>query len=421
MLYGLLSRNYGHWADRIVGFNIGDPIQDYALELLYKRMGINDSQIVRLRPEDLRAYSGEYVLLPMVGIALSDDGYGELPLSPNIIPVFISSHFIKTDFDNGLIEYLRHFEPIGCRDEFGMVALRRKGLLCTLTGCITVTLPRRPANQTAAKKVFIVDVPEHLVSKIPHSIREKAEMATHLPPCEDLPPNTDEAGEWWSQYSIRQIQRYRDEASLVISSRLHAIVPCIAMGIPVIALMDNISQRFSWLDRLVPLYDERNADSIDWNPVPVDIETEKEAIAQLFMDSIRNAYDKWSNRADVSWFYENRTRSNYGSKYIAAVSSIARDNPAFEYAVWGCGLIGETTYQAICREYPKARLIAAYDKFVEGDFHGQPIMRPSSLSNRGDAILLITSYSAKQEAYDTMSRLGLVEGRDFLFLGSLNG
>ena len=58
MLYGLLSRNYGHWADRIVGFNIGDPIQDYALELLYKRMGINDSQIVRLRPEDLRAYSG---------------------------------------------------------------------------------------------------------------------------------------------------------------------------------------------------------------------------------------------------------------------------------------------------------------------------------------------------------------------------
>lgn len=108
MKFGKLLRNYGDYAERLVGFNIGDPMQDYALDLLYQRMGISDDQIVEIRPSDMQTYDGEYVLMPMLGIAISDVGMGAMPFSSHIIPLFLSSHFIKTSFNPEIINYLRN-------------------------------------------------------------------------------------------------------------------------------------------------------------------------------------------------------------------------------------------------------------------------------------------------------------------------
>ncbi len=425
MKFGKLLRNYGDYAERLVGFNIGDPMQDYALDLLYQRMGISDDQIVEIRPSDMQTYDGEYVLMPMLGIAISDVGMGAMPFSSHIIPLFLSSHFIKTSFNPEIINYLRNFQPIGCRDEFGLNGLRNHGLLCNLTGCITATFPKRKQDPLI-EKVFLVDIPSSLKDKIPAHVLDKAEEITHLLPLSGRTPNNDKNAHYYYKKAIEQIDRYKNEATLVVSSRLHAIAPCVAMGIPVIALTENISERFGWLDRYVKIYTPETFGEINWTPEPIDYEDEKECLAQFFMSEINSAFKKWSDRCDVSWYYESRDKSLYGSRYIHILkNSKCANQKDFDFIIWGCGLIGETTFQVINQYFPKATLLAAIDRYVDGEFHGKQIMRPEALDmiieKYPEAMIMLTSYSGKEDGYSKMNLLGKEEGINFLYFGTQNG
>lgn len=420
MKYGVLLRNYGTYSERIAGYNVGDAVQDYTLLLLYERMGIPKEEIVPVRLDELHTYSGEYVLLPMFGFGISDIGMGALPLSPRIIPLFSSSVFIKTGLTDECISYLRHFEPIGCRDEFSMNALRAKGLMCTLTGCITMTLPRR-TDQPRKRKVFLVDISDEMMRFIPEPVRRDSERITHLLPLDYGAPDTDEAALRYYNASLDILNRYKNEATLVISSRLHAIAPCLAMGVPVIALTENITQRFSWLDKYLPIYSEENADQIDWNPKPLDMESEKEAITRFFMSEISSAYAKWGDRLDLSMFYETRQVSNYGSRYVNIIRRYMESRDSIKYAIWGCGLIGENVYQIMTARYPGSECVAVIDTYVRGTFHGLEIQTPKALPLQKGTMLFLASYSGRKEALSRMMELSLHEGEDYIYLATQNG
>ena len=110
--------------------NLGDNMQLLAIDNLYNYMGIDRNEIVRIDFYDLNTYSGEYVLLP---INYPFYGYKDdmsiTMFSPKIIPVFLGLSLMCADFKEAELNYLKRFEPIGCRDEYTMTELRKKGYL----------------------------------------------------------------------------------------------------------------------------------------------------------------------------------------------------------------------------------------------------------------------------------------------------
>ena len=105
MKYGKIVYNYGEAALRSSGYNLGDGIQTLALEYIYQSMGIPEEDIIEIDVCDINTYTGEYVLLPMYSVAIGI-GFAKLPLSPKIIPVFISSHFAKNVFTQEEVNYI---------------------------------------------------------------------------------------------------------------------------------------------------------------------------------------------------------------------------------------------------------------------------------------------------------------------------
>ena len=104
---------------------------------------------------------------------------------------------------------------------------------------------------------------------------------------------------------------YRDNAALVITSRLHIASPCMAMGIPVILVKEEFDGRYSWIDKFLPLYEREEWRKINWNPIPVEYEEFKISAKEFLYKKIVETYDNNVERYIISEFYENRNRSHY--------------------------------------------------------------------------------------------------------------
>ena len=401
-----------------IGQNLGDEMMILALEHIYRAMGVPESEIVSVDFCDLSHYSGEYVLLPILGLPPITTALGLHSLSPKIIPVFISTQincYIQ-DVSKNMLMTLRSYAPIGCRDENTLQKLRQACIPAYLAGCVTMVFPKRERAPKPGK-VFLVDIPDSLRLFLPKEIAETGVELSHLQPIT--------SPEEYEETTRRFLTRYRDEASLVISSRLHALAPCIAMGIPVIAAVENCSHRFSFIDKYIPIYTPSRFGEIDWDPKPVEFETEKRQILELFCSQIRKAYETYHLPYTVSEFYENRTRSVYGSRYMELVQALkSSPHPLredFSYLIWGCGLIGESTLEAVGQVFPKARLHAAVDTFVTGTWHGREIIKPERIAEYPEDFVFLAGYSLREAGYKKMRELGREEGKDFLYLGTCNG
>lgn len=419
MKFGKVLYNYGEAAVHNPGYNLGDGVQTMAMENIYRFMGVSEEEIIGVEICDLNTYDGEYVLLPMYSMAFGI-GYAKLPLSPRIIPVFISTHIAKTELEAAEVDYLRSYAPIGCRDEFSLNTMRKYGIPAFLSGCITATMPLRTC-EPEKRKAFFIDTPESLKAYIPEDILKDAVFDTHIVPIENRAMTREDAYLNYERSRAR-IDQYMREAALMVSSKQHAIIPCMAAGIPVIAAAENISQRFSWFDKYIPIYSESTFSEIDWHPEPVAYEQEKEKLLRLFSKVLRDAYDKYSALYEVSEFYENRTRARYGSFYRDRLLRLKKlGKTDFEYLIWGCGLIGNTCQRIMAQEFPEARLIAAADNYVEGEWQGVPVIKPVELNKYSNKIIILATYSGREECFAKMRELGLEENTDFVYCGTQNG
>lgn len=418
MKLGIILHNYGNLSTQAAGFNIGDPIQSIMLERLYNEMGVNENEIKRLNLCDLSTYNGEYILLPMLSVAIGV-GFTPLPLSPKIIPLFISAHFVISELNYEQITYLRNYAPIGCRDEYSLNTMRRYNIPAYLTGCITVLFPKRAASINA-KDIYIIDEPKALKKFLPEHIRKNAIYETHLLPL-DGTSMTEKEAERLYRLSKERLEIYKKRAGLVISSRMHALVPCMAMGIPVIAVFDNLSYRFSWLDKYIPLYTETDFQYINWNPEPVAYEDRKKIIKNILINAIKESKSKYESICELSDFYENRQRALYGNKYHCAIKKAHLVSDKFNYIIWGCGLIGNSAYQIMQDLYPHAKLIVAVDEYVEGQWHGVDIIKSEQLVNYPECFIILATYSGKKQGLAAMKKLGKEEFQDFIDLGTING
>lgn len=417
MKLGLILHNYGENVVKASGYNIGDPIQSIALQQLYHEMNVPNDDIIKINLNEIASYEGDYVLLPMLGIAIGSE-FSPLPLSPKIIPLFISSHFIASELSPEAVNYLKTYEPIGCRDEYSLNTMRKYGISAFLSGCITTIFNRR--SKVNPENIYLVDIPKSLDNYLPSNIKKHAIRKTHLLPLKNDVMTTDIA-ERLFMLSEERLNEYKQSAKLVISSRMHALVPCMAMGIPVIAAFENISNRFSWLDKYIHLYTEDEFKSIDWNPLPIEYENTKIDLKNLFINSIKQAYHKYNQIYSISNFYENRKKALYGNRYISVLKNIHKSEEKFDYIIWGCGLIGNNVYEIMKKLYPNARLKVAIDEYIEGYWHGVEIIKSDNLVKYPECLVILATYSGKVQGYKTMKRLGKEEFKDYIYLGTING
>jgi hypothetical protein len=280
-------------------FNVGDDFQTLAVSRLLPRV---DGYVSREYLND-DTLSG---IIPLNGFFLNT---GNWPPTSGLCPIFFSFHVTpvaeKFICAPAGIAYLKAHEPIGCRDKGTMNLLAKHNVKAYYSKCLTLTFDRR--NEPVSDgRVYIVSVSKACQSIIPRIMRKKAiwvdQSKVRLPA---VPPHIR------LQLAEHLLETYKQTASLIITSKIHCALPCIAMGIPVIFLFDHEQRdnyriqiindlvginyvRSSWLDRMVlNLFRSRK---INWNPDPIDIEDEKQEIKNQFMEALHLAESRYKSK-----------------------------------------------------------------------------------------------------------------------------
>ena len=401
--------------------NIGDQIQALNILSLYEEMGIPTNDIVYIEFRDIPTYNDDYLLLP-ININLSLNWVVNIfPLPSRIIPVFLGLSFFASDpLPVELKEYFRKFEPIGCRDEATLITMRKNGINAFLYGCVSLLLPRRQDKRN--DMIYMVDVPESFIDYAHEWIETNSSrivFQSHI-----VTDKRVHDVDYAINLSKEYVQCYKDNASLVISSRLHCIAPCVAMGIPVIAVSDNISPRMSFIDKFVTYNTPEMYASIDFEGTLPDSSVEyiKDKMRSYAIIKIKETANQYLATTELSFFWENRSKSLYGNYYYSQLKKINMDR-INQYIIWGAGQIGMNVVEIVEKVKPDAKLNAVIDSYCEGTFHGLEIQRPQLLrdSKSPHVFVLVTTYSGQDTAKSFLLQLGYKEYEDFLLMGTMVG
>lgn len=251
MRYGLLT-----YDENKRFFNVGDNIQSLAARQFLPRV----DQL--LNRERLADYNGEPIKLIMNGWFTHN--HSNWVPSGAINPLFVSFHVNNTAapfmLDEKGVAYLKQHQPIGCRDQFTVDTLKAKGIDAYFTGCLTLTLDSYKVDDSQrGDDIYIVDPlysyptaekafydwkavlrsikngnmfklgkrKAHLSKFIDASLLSSAKTVIQEPPSGKY---SDEEKFAMAEDLLRQYAKAR----LVITSRIHCALPCLALGTPVI-------------------------------------------------------------------------------------------------------------------------------------------------------------------------------------------
>lgn len=423
MKYGAILYNYEEASIRGAGDNLGDHVQTIALLELYKKMGIPNEEILMVGMQHLHDYDGEYVVLPIIGVGVIGD-YAP-PYSDRIIPVFISTHFVIDELTDEQVRYIEKFAPVGCRDEWTLNIMRRYHLPAYLSGCITVLMgDDEHRDNTVDDIIYCIDVPDYIKPYVDNHFKgEKIVYDTHLIPFIHDGPMSEEDTFYYLNLAKERVKNYAN-AKVVISSRMHALLPAIANRVPVIGVFENISYRFSWLDKYIRLYTEDDIEEIEWNPDTVTIE-KQELLYNVFDNSIRSTFERYNANYTISEYYEDRSKAPYGNRYRKIITDFFnkeyQKEEHIKYMIFGCGLIGSVAYNIIQEQYPDAEFLGAIDNYVSGIWKEKAISKPQNIDLPEGTKVIIASFSGRHSAFELMERLKFKENSDYIYIATTSG
>lgn len=288
MLFGAFSYAYST--------NLGDEIQTLSAAQFLPRVDIlvERDRLNRYRncPPMFVIFNGWFNRLP------------SWPPPESISPLFVAFYAARPELlvDKRFASYFKRHEPIGCRSLETAEAFRKIGVDAYFSGCLTLTLKREPVART--NQIYAVDVdPDLFANLVPDHIKPSV---VHLSP-EGFPPDFSVLTKanwtathlglralykWDSDGSVlrtaserlnrfrhasrvlkaRQLLALYGSAKLVITSRLHCALPCLALGTPVVLLRRGVESdpRFAGLRELVRFHsDPLQPIKIDWrDPEP---------------------------------------------------------------------------------------------------------------------------------------------------------
>ena len=250
----------------------------------------------------LRSYDGDKCKLIMNGWFMHKPE--EFPPSEKITPLITSFHVSPSKANRILqkegIDYLKKYEPIGCRDYETLRILTGRGIKAYFSGCLTLTLGKTYRHKVEKKNALIVDpvlpftegsvikkifnlgvicfmfVHFRKVLVISKKIRAciceggrglkawlrmlyaaaaflktyrrlfsehlllNADYLSNIIPWKDLSDGRD-VDVQLMECADKLLKEY-EKYPLVITSRIHCALPCTAMGTPVIFINDKIGR-----------------------------------------------------------------------------------------------------------------------------------------------------------------------------------
>ncbi|XP_057291906.1 uncharacterized protein LOC130614495 [Hydractinia symbiolongicarpus] len=149
------------------------------------------------------------------------------PPKNSVSPQLISMHLQSVVWPkfSQYISYLKDRKPIGARDFSTLYWLQSQGVPSYFSGCLTLFLRNYYEDKDRSDEIYVVDVKPEYQRLIPSHIEYK--KLTH--------DHKDKRFNVISLYSIsyERIEMY-SRAKLVITQRIHAALPCVALGTPVI-------------------------------------------------------------------------------------------------------------------------------------------------------------------------------------------
>ncbi|MDY8136297.1 polysaccharide pyruvyl transferase family protein [Aquimarina sp. 2201CG5-10] len=276
MKYGLLTYQEGKEK-----YNVGDYVQSLAARQFLPQV---DQFMNR---EKLGEYKGDPIQLIMNGW-FTHNIHHWVP-SEEIDPLMVSFHMNSTAAPFMLSEkgiaYLKKHGPIGCRDKYTVKILKEKGIEAYFTGCLTLTLDNYKVDDSErGDDIYIVDpfynyptsdklflTPKHFVkgvlkgdafnlNKIQKQLKKVVDedLLTTAKYVTQILPTGKQTDEEKFEYAEECLKKYA-KAKLVITSRIHCALPCLAMGTPVIFLnafntfvdtcrFDGIAELFNRVD-----------------------------------------------------------------------------------------------------------------------------------------------------------------------------
>lgn len=245
-------------------YNVGDYIQSLAAK------GFLTEANIFINREKLALYEGEKAKIIMNGWFTHTKNNNWIP-SPKLDTLFVAFHINNLAKNIILskegIAYLKSKEPIGCRDQNTVNLLTKVGVKAYFTGCLTLTLDRYKKENIEREGIYIVDplynypqskyifyspktairgiltgrafrlgkLKKHLKNIFTEELLNTAKYK-----CQVL-PGRDVTEEQRFEVAESLLEEY-SKAKLVITSRIHCALPCLAMGTPVIYIngFDNI-------------------------------------------------------------------------------------------------------------------------------------------------------------------------------------
>ena len=258
-------------------FNIGDYIQSIAARQFIGK------PYYYIERERLNDYNGEDVKMIMNGWYMHHPE--NWPPSEKINPLFVALHINKlaekemTSPES--IDYFKKHEPIGCRDFHTVKLLNAHGVKAYFSGCLTLTLGKTYRhNQTEEERIYITDLGVRLKKNTGFKLKCLWALTTKYNFLKKIQQRMSECGvEQGLKYVVifyvtfckviskdvmlkafyraQEIKdnfesedakfKYADEllkeyasAKMVITTRIHCALPCLAMNTPVVFVTSSM-------------------------------------------------------------------------------------------------------------------------------------------------------------------------------------
>ena len=219
-----------HNPDLPIHINIGDDIQTIGAINILREICGDKLELVYIDRENISEfYAPEPVVTIMQWWWMHNTA--SWPPSSSIEPIFIGFHvshkfrnFITQNPDS--LNYFKDHEPIWCRDEMSYQFFTKKWIRAYLSGCLSIfQVPQ--TTSLNRDTIFLVDAPE-VLSFLPADITNNVVSLSHRIGFNNLN----------ERLSVGQklIDLYFSRGKIIITSKLHCALPCIAMGLSVIVL-----------------------------------------------------------------------------------------------------------------------------------------------------------------------------------------
>jgi Polysaccharide pyruvyl transferase len=151
-------------------------------------------------------------------------------VDPLLISIHLTPDFVSEAMSDEGINFFRSHGPVGARDTFTQRVLEERGIPSYFSGCLTLTLANPYKNESRNDNViYVVDLPAEVEKVIRRRCKTPVVRLKHY----EKEINISSVDQKLLSRAEIILDEYR-RAKCVITSRLHAAMPCLAFETPVV-------------------------------------------------------------------------------------------------------------------------------------------------------------------------------------------